>query len=67
MTSTTTTDELRELIETWTGYDATTEPAFAYANDQACDHCASIGSTAVLSFDGESFSRCCYLCARDEF
>lgn len=53
---------LREVIELDTGEDAATEPAFAWSNDLPCDGCGVHDSTAVVSFDGDTYERLCYHC-----
>lgn len=61
----TTTNTLREFIQTRTGYDPTTEPAFAWSATDACSDCGVHDVTAVLSFDddGAIFERLCHQCA----
>lgn len=56
---------LREWVEERTGYDPITEPAFAWSNSEPCSGCGVHDSTAVLSFDGETFERLCFHCAAD--
>lgn len=48
-----------------TGEDALAEPAFAWSNDLPCNVCEVHDSTAVVSFDGETYERLCHLCYED--
>lgn len=56
---------LVELIRLYTGCDATTEPAFALADDVPCTRCGTVTLTAVL-IDGEDAVavRMCVECCR---
>lgn len=56
---------LRASILRDTGEDALTEPAFDWSNDLACDECGIHDSTAVVSFDGETWERLCHICYED--
>ena len=56
---------LREAILEWTGCDPLTEASFAWSNTDECDGCGVHDSTAVLSFDGDTFERMCFHCAID--
>lgn len=54
---------LKEFVEELTGCDPTQEPVFAWSNVLPCDDCGIHDSTAVLSFDGDTFERLCFHCA----
>lgn len=54
---------LRDLLIEWTGCDPVTDPVFAWRNAARCESCRVTDSTAVMSFDGETFERLCFHCA----
>lgn len=53
---------LREAIYMATGCDAYEESDFVWSDYLRCDECGVSDSTALLSFDGDTFVRVCFHC-----